>query len=132
MFNSCGGISRLSLSVISWHRYHFCLCLFNDDTQALQPARLKYLCLITTVRNKNKQIKDSYRNLEQLQAILPGINDISGDSTCSSFYFWCNRYTLCPEPVLAKGGAISPCFPQGHHFITIQKTIFLVSGLRPL
>lgn len=48
------------------------------------------------------------------------------------FCFACARYTVHPEFILAEGVAICLCFPLEHHFITIQKTIFIVSDLRPL
>ena len=66
MLNSCSGISRLSPSVTTWHTYPFFAYLHHDNTQALQPARPKYMCLITTKRKKHKQMKDARRKPEQL------------------------------------------------------------------
>lgn len=86
MLNSCSGISRLSPSVITQHMYHFFTFLLNDHTDALQPARPKYIYLITTKTNKCKQMKDSCRKPEYLQGICLGINDISGNSICSFFF----------------------------------------------
>lgn len=88
MLNSCSGISRLSPSVITQHMYCFFTFLLNDDTHALQPARPKYIYLTTTKTNKRKQMKDSCRKPEHLQGICLGINGISGNSTCSSFFIF--------------------------------------------
>lgn len=115
MLNSCSGISRLSRSVITWHTYHFFARLLNDDTRALQPARPKYVRLVTTERKKRKQMKDSCRKPGQLQGTLLGINDISGNSTCRGFYFWCKGYTVCPESVLTEGGAMFPSGASLYH-----------------
>lgn len=94
-------------------------------------------CLITTKRNKHKQMKNSCRKPEWLQSILHGINDIYGDFACRIFlFFMCRNHSpprICFGTVsMSIAVAICLCFPLEHHFISIQKTIFIVSGLRPL